>query len=222
MSTIFTPAPEVKAIAVPLIAAHHTHLLHNAVRIEYLFCDTPKKSKGKAALAYVQQISNLPAYLAGEVVADEDGDQDIQHTGEPFFVMVVWQNFWRYSLSPKQREALIDHELCHLWAEADEKTGEVKLSMLPHDLEEFNAVVRRHGIWLKDVDQLIKAAQDGPQMTLAEISAGNAGSAMIEDAAGTKVTLSSGPTSVTLTKEHFGKLAQTIRDSKVLRGGEGE
>lgn len=53
---------------------------------------------------------------------------------------------WK-EMSKDERIALLDHELCHCTVETHPKTGKVKLSMQPHDLEEFLEIYRRHGEW---------------------------------------------------------------------------
>jgi hypothetical protein len=67
-------------------------------------------------------------------------------------------------LPQKTKVALVDHELCHAWAEANQKEDDdgeaepVKLSMRPHDLEEFSCIVRRHGLWREDVEDFVENA----------------------------------------------------------------
>jgi hypothetical protein len=59
--------------------------------------------------------------------------------------------------------ALVDHELCHAWALADQdedndEADPVKLSLRPHDLEEFSCIVRRHGMWREDIEDFVESA----------------------------------------------------------------
>lgn len=141
MTAKFTPAPEVQDIANSLIPDFHPHL--EGVRIEYVFTDTIPSKGGKQVWGTMRKISSLPAYLAnkGEPEADV----------EPFFCMVITLPVWE-QLPPKDRVALVDHELCHAGVEED------KLTMVPHDLEEFSEVVERHGLWRKDIQKFIEAA----------------------------------------------------------------
>ena len=61
-------------------------------------------------------------------------------------ILVINESVWG-DLSKAQRIALLDHEFCHVtW---DPEKGEFK--MVHHDLEEFNAVVRRHGHWRESI-----------------------------------------------------------------------
>jgi hypothetical protein len=165
MSNNYSEAPAVREVACDLINKYHQHLLRHAVRIEYLFCEKAQKEKGKQKIGTAKRISNLNAYLAGKV------DQETgELTETPFFVITIHKASWDFVLSEKQRAALVDHELKHCWAEEDEETGEVVLSILPHDIEEFADIVKRHGRWLEDVDAILKAAEAGPQLTLTEIA----------------------------------------------------
>ena len=61
-------------------------------------------------------------------------------------------------MQPMQREALIEHVLCHIDKDWD-KEGNPKYSLVGHDLEEFSAVVQRHGMWMNDIKSFMLAAQ---------------------------------------------------------------
>ena len=74
-------------------------------------------------------------------------------------ILVINESVWD-ALSKAQRIALLDHEFCH--ATWDAKEGEIK--MAHHDLEEFNAVVRRHGSWrdsIKLFGEQLELFEDG-------------------------------------------------------------
>jgi hypothetical protein len=68
------------------------------------------------------------------------------------FVIVVNQELWD-ALSLEQQVAVMDHELCHCVVDTD--TG--KCAIRKHDLEEFRAVVTRHGFYLADVQAFAEA-----------------------------------------------------------------
>lgn len=155
----YDPAPEVERIAGGLIDENHTHLL--GVRIEYVFCDRLPKNKGKAQLGNVRKISSLNAFLAGK--PDEAFDEQGK-APSPFFVMTIHSASWQF-LKDTQRRALVDHELCHMFCEEDDE-GNRKLKLLGHDLEEFSSVVRRHGVWLGDVEKFLAAVAEHGQTKL--------------------------------------------------------
>lgn len=148
-------APEVEEVALPLIEKYHGHLLDFKVKIKYLFTDKTPKKGGKEVWAYVRKVSSLNAFLAS-------GEEE---TAEEFFIMVVSEPVWDI-LPPNKRTPLVDHELCHLWAEVNQKDNDdddppenpVKLSLNPHDVEEHTCIVRRWGLWREDVEDFVNAA----------------------------------------------------------------
>lgn len=85
----------------------------------------------------------------------------------PDYVMILEAEWWMEA-TPKAREALVYHELCHCHHAVD-KDGEKRFTEegLPiwdiqgHDIEEFNAVVRRYGAWKADIKAFLDAAREG-------------------------------------------------------------
>jgi len=148
----FTPAPEVKEIAEELIPLHHSHLVD--ARIEYVFTDTVGKRGSKQVWGTMRKISALPAYLAADKNSQNHGETD------DFFVLTITKPIWE-DLSYKQRVALVDHELCHAGVKLDDE-GEAKLFIVPHDLEEFTCIVKRHGLWREDVKKFFNS-KDEPE-----------------------------------------------------------
>lgn len=149
MTINYTPAPEVETIANDLILRYHQHLIDYNVRIEYVFVDKTPKSNGYEVWGTCKKISNLNAFLANS-----------QSGSDPFFVITISEPVWEV-LPQNARIALVDHELCHAWAEVKESEDDdesVKLSTNPHDLEEFTCIVRRHGLWRDNVQTFVDAA----------------------------------------------------------------
>lgn len=143
MSTIYRRADEVAHIAWELIQDHHPHL--EPVRIEFVWRDKASDSKGKTVLAKARKVGGLNAFLGR---LGKDGDHY-----EEFFVMEVAEDTWE-ALSDKQHIALVDHELCHFVL--NDKGG---LAITAHDVEEFVEIVLRHGLWKRDVAELIEAGK---------------------------------------------------------------
>lgn len=144
--TIYTPADEVKQIAEELIPKYHSHLEECKVRIDYVFISKTPSKGGKDVWGTCRKITNLNAHLAGEE--------------EPFFVITISEPVWNV-LPPDKKIVLVDHELCHAWAEFDDDEDNpdaVKLSILPHNVEEFAAIIRRHGLWSEDVKSFVEEA----------------------------------------------------------------
>lgn len=142
--TSYRPAPPVEAIARKLCAQYHQHL--HSTRIEYVFRDKAAKHNGKTVLGSARKVSGLQAMLATPgAVASDDMD---------FFVIEIAEDIWD-QLPQHKREALVDHELCHCLV-AIGNNGNVKLSLMSHDVEEFSEVIARHGLWKDDIKEFIE------------------------------------------------------------------
>ena len=85
-------------------------------------------------------------------------------------MITVWKQTWKSELTDEQKTALVDHELSHCWAVADDY-GHVKIKILPHDCEEFFEIARRYGAWSPDVQSLINAAKGQPRLEFSEEAA---------------------------------------------------
>jgi predicted metallopeptidase len=148
--THYKHAKEVEDIALDLIPKYHGHLLDFKVHLEYVFVSKAPKRNGKEIWGQCRKVTGFNAYLA-----DQEGD-------EPFYVIIISEPVWEV-LPQDKRVALVDHELCHAWAKANQKEDDdesdlVKLSLRPHDLEEFSCIVRRHGLWREDIEDFVEAA----------------------------------------------------------------
>ncbi len=141
MATEFQEADEAAKLARPIISKHHTHL--STARVDFIFRrqtdaeGAPKfwESKGKRILGKAQVISGLNAFLA------RNDEQD-----EQFFVILLDHLSWQ-GMKKEQREAMLDHYLCRCDVDLDTS----KLTTINPDVEEFSAVVERHGLWWADV-----------------------------------------------------------------------
>lgn len=139
------PAPEVEAIAESLIEEIDRHGDLAKARIEYVFIDKAPKSKGRQVWGRARKINGLSAHLAATVRPARFREP------VPFFVVEISHDIWR-ALDERQRRALVDHELCHLWVDEDDD-GELVLGTAGHDVEEFCGVV---------ADDLEDLANDNP------------------------------------------------------------
>ncbi len=81
------------------------------------------------------------------------------------FVILLRRAFWKDDrVTDAQRRALLDHELEHA-ARAETKNGEPAVDergrpvwrIRKHDIEEFSAIVDRHGMWSRDLENLADA-----------------------------------------------------------------
>lgn len=115
-------APQCRALGNAILGVVHRHLVN--ARIEWLFRKAIKRQ--------------------GEVIGAKMGTAGARLNflqGADFVCEVNWEQ-WR-GLSSEARVALIDHELCHCGV--DQETS--KYLLIPHDVEEFRAIVQRHGLW---------------------------------------------------------------------------
>lgn len=86
----------------------------------------------------------------------------------PDFLICLQAEWWE-DATDAQREVLLFHEALHA-GQAKDQFGSPKFNrdtgmpvpcIVPHDLEEFNAVVRRYGAWTFDVAEFLAAAREG-------------------------------------------------------------
>lgn len=138
---IFAKSDDVRVVAEDLIGRYHQHLL--GVRVEYLFSSKTPKSKGSEVWGSARKISGLSAFLAGD---------HSENPNDSFFVIVISRPIWD-QIDEAKRRALVDHELCHCWV-----NEEGDLTTIGHDLEEFGAIVHRHGQWREDITRFLSAA----------------------------------------------------------------
>lgn len=146
---VYVETREPYDIAGPIIAKHHQHLLGFALRIVFR-SKSKKVGKGKGgadrvALGTAEIIRGRFAFFA---MKEEEVDLQQSHFEDPYkmFWMELSGEYWD-ELSPEQKAALIDHELCHFGVEYSEEKEEPTMYIRKHDIEEFEDIVRRHGIW---------------------------------------------------------------------------
>jgi len=81
------------------------------------------------------------------------------------FVILLRRSFWLDTrVSDAQRAALLDHELCHAGVKLDRRgdpavddRGRIVYRTRKHDIEEFTAIVARHGCYKADLEAFAKA-----------------------------------------------------------------
>lgn len=85
----------------------------------------------------------------------------------PDYILILDAEWWMEA-TPRLREMLVYHELCHCHHAVD-KDGEKRFTeeglpiwdLMGHDIEEFNAVVERYGALMPDVKRFIVALRKG-------------------------------------------------------------
>jgi hypothetical protein len=151
-------AEEVQGVADGLIEEHHAHLL--GLRVTCLFMDKTPKSKGKEVWGRAKKLSGLPAFLAGDHLPESYEDQP-----PDFFVIEISEEVWR-TLTTKGKRGLVDSQLCRCEFEVDEESGALKLAIVGPDVAEFEAILRRHGLWNDSVKEFVEAGAE--QLTLTD------------------------------------------------------
>lgn len=76
----------------------------------------------------------------------DTADNDEERADFDFSMWFAWDE-WQ-TLDDVQRDAIVDHELCHCgW----DKAG--KPFLIDHDIQEFNAIIARYGLWWPSADE---------------------------------------------------------------------
>lgn len=137
-------APELMELATPIIEKHHEHLVGCPIRFVWR---SPARKMGKkhVALGTAEVISGRFAWF---VMNEEEKELAANFGLESprMFWIEISADDWQ-DLTEPQRLALIDHELCHCGVEWTEDDPEPELHLIRHDVEEFEAILRRHGAW---------------------------------------------------------------------------
>ena len=121
--------------------------------------DKTPKSKGRDVWGRAKKVGGLNALLALGPNALPDSYEDQPHD---LFVIEVSEEVWDH-LKPAARSALVDHELSHCQISEGDEDGRVGLAIVGHDVTEFEAIVRRHGLWNEGLQDFADAAE---QLTL--------------------------------------------------------
>lgn len=146
MAEYLDAPPDVVSLAAELIAGWHQDLA--GARIEFVFVKPTPKSKGRRILGRARKITGLNAHLARHASSDS---LDTLAEPAPFFVIELARIPWT-SMERSERLALLDHELSHCYVDDDGA-----LALVPHDVEEFTAVLERRGAWTPDLEEFLAA-----------------------------------------------------------------
>lgn len=140
------------ALAEPVLAVWHPdETYHEARQVEAIgkvLVDAIHPDLSNASIAYIfrEKMKTRDRVVLGKA-GKADGKLSF-FAGYDFVIEINWQE-WR-RLSDMQKIALVDHELSHCGREENDK-GERKWVILSHEIEEFNGIVRRWGLWKSDL-----------------------------------------------------------------------
>jgi hypothetical protein len=139
-----------------LIEKHHEHLTNARVVLAWNLAWKPDVD-GRVTLGKCRRASDLDRELA------------------PYdFVILLRRSFFEDpDVSEAQRRALLDHELCHAEVKLDQdgeperdSRGRTIYRMRKHDIEEFSAIIRRHGCYKRDLEDFAAAIERAKQAKL--------------------------------------------------------
>jgi hypothetical protein len=141
-----------------IIAAHHREI--RFARIAIAWCTSWKKPDvdGRQTLGKCRKASDLDRELASFD-----------------FVILLQREFWlNDTVTNAQRDALLDHELCHATVRidpvtddpAEDERGRIIYRIRKHDIEEFGEVVERHGLWKHDLEAFARSLARSKQASL--------------------------------------------------------
>jgi hypothetical protein len=133
MPKVYATAENVEREATSLIGLYHPELA--MARFRYAFVDKASVKNGRPVRGKVRRVTGVLEFLL-----------------EADFLMEVALDQWN-ELTDTQRKALVDHLLEHCTGEEDEAEGggEMKWSVREPDVQEFSAILRRHGAWNDDL-----------------------------------------------------------------------
>lgn len=143
-------------LAEELIEKYHPDLQEAEIGI--VFRSEPSTTGGKMTIGHAGKVpENIKPYL--------DTKYD--------FLIWIAETYWQ-SASDIQRRAILDHELCH----CDYSDG--KAAMVHHDIEEFNEIIERYGLWRVDLIKANMAFEKARQSPLPGMKTGKVGAVEVK------------------------------------------
>jgi hypothetical protein len=120
-----------------LVGEAHPHLVDIMDDIIVIFKEKASRKGGQPVLGKTSKAPALISLL---------GERDYQ------FVIELAADTWNL-LDEVQRKALLDHQLCFIGGEEDEKSGEMKYYLTAPDISYFSSEVDRNGHWRPDLSE---------------------------------------------------------------------
>lgn len=139
------------------------HLKDGEPAMLFLFRTTPKTKAGRDVLGtcYMHSVQGELKPMFEWLLIEKFGYY-------PDFMIVLDKAFWDEA-DDRTREALMFHELLHAGQKHDKygapmfnkDTGRPTWCINGHDIEAFDAEVRRYGAWTPDIAAFVEAAKGG-------------------------------------------------------------
>ena len=117
------------------IGQTHPHLADIAEDIIVIFREKASKKGGYPVLGKTGKAPALLSLL---------GERQYK------FIIELGADTWA-NLKDEERNALLDHQLCYIGGEEDEKSGDMKYHLTEPDISYFSEEVVRHGHWRPDL-----------------------------------------------------------------------
>lgn len=159
------PGPELEPIVARVLRMpEHKHLVEGDARIHWLMRREGKVSQGRRNLGmcFIPRVNGQLSSMFDWLLA--------RYLGEtPDFLIVLDTDWWTEEASERDREVLVFHELSHAVQATDangapkfnQVTGDPVWALQGHDIEEFNSVVARYGVWSESLREFMDAAAEG-------------------------------------------------------------
>lgn len=140
MPKVYVAAESVEKEAANLIGLYHPELA--TARFKYVFVDKASVKNGKPVRGKIRRVTGVLEFLV-----------------ETDFLMEIALDQFNEA-TDTQRHALIDHLLeCCTGEEDDSDGGTMKWSVREPDVQEFSAILRRHGAWNDDLTAFASVAK---------------------------------------------------------------
>lgn len=122
--------PEAEKLVAELVAKHHKHL----ERAKIICLGKPKagKKRGRSVEATARKATKAMTLLMKEGIGTD-----------LHYYIEIGLDLWE-TMNATNRKTLLDHELCHFAGQDLEKGT---WGLVGHDVEEFTAIVKRHGAY---------------------------------------------------------------------------
>lgn len=148
----------------------HSHLLD--ADLVFMWASASFSKKGRTVLGECEQVM----FRAGGWQKARQEQQMMDWFGRVPAFMITLSADYCSQCTDAEFCALIEHELFHIAQDQDQygspkfsQDGYPRLVLRGHDVEEFVGVVRRYGA-SQEVQMMIDAAKDGPEVSMAAIA----------------------------------------------------
>ena len=140
----FEPCGEdIKKLMHRLVSTRHPDLVN--CKIMPVWKNREMKNKGSTVAAKIQKLNDC-----------------IRSFADYHFIIVISSPTWQ-RLNDTQRMAVLDHEMCHVFYDDEDKAGNPTYSLISHDVEDFAQIIQLYGLYhngLVEFGNAVKTALD--------------------------------------------------------------